>query len=264
MEPLPEVPARRLDGRQTLVEVMDRRRGADPAMERMHGFYQQALHLIRSPEARRAFDLSQEPRSLRERYGMDPGWDRGLEARQFGGLPHLGQSMLLARRLIEAGVRLVTVVTGRRLCQAWDTHRDHFPLLRTSLCPFFDRALSALLDDMAERGLLDETLVVVLGEFGRTPRLGYVTSNAGAARDGRDHWPYCYTVLFAGAGVSTGAIVGASDRSGAYPSRDPVGPEDISATVYELMGIPADTEVRDAQGQPHHLIRGRVIPGVVR
>jgi uncharacterized protein (DUF1501 family) len=116
--------------------------------------------------------------------------------------------------LIEAGVRLVTVVTGRRIDQAWDTHRDHFPLLKQSLLPPFDRGFSALLEDMQERGLLDETLVVAMGEFGRTPKLGYVTSSAGAAKNGRDHWPHCYTVLFAGgrAGRSGGRSVGPATR----------------------------------------------------
>ncbi|MBX9626609.1 MAG: DUF1501 domain-containing protein [Gemmataceae bacterium] len=169
--------------------------------------------MVTSPETRRAFDLSREPAAVRDRYGTDPGSDRGIEARKFGGLPHIGQTFLLARRLVEAGVRLVTVMTGRRIDQAWDTHRDHFGLMRRSLCPPFDRALSALLEDLHQRGLLDETLVVVMGEFGRTPRIGTVTSNAGAAKDnGRDHWPYCYTVLFAGGGVSGGPSSGRATR----------------------------------------------------
>ena len=135
--------------------------------------------MVTSPRVRQAFDLSREPARVRERYGFDHAADRSLEARQFGGLPHLGQTMLLARRLIEAGVRLVTVITGRHYDQAWDTHRNHHGLLRRSLCPMFDRATSALLEDLAVRGLLDETLVVLMGEFGRTPRLGYVTSSRG-------------------------------------------------------------------------------------
>ena len=260
MEPREEIDERRLDARQSLVARIDRSLGRladDRALDRMQGFYRQATELVSSPEARRAFDLSQEPRRLRERYGADHGSDRSLEARQFGGLPQLGQCMLMARRLIEAGVRLVTVVTGRRYCQAWDTHRQHFPLLRRSLCPYFDRAASALLEDMAQRGLLDETLVVFLGEFGRTPKLGYVTSNAGAAPNGRDHWPYCYTVLFAGAGIPGGAVVGASDRQGGYPSRDPVTPEDLAATIYEALGIAADAEIRDSLGRPHSIRLGR-------
>ena len=114
--------------------------------------------------------------------------------------------MLLARRLIESGVRLVTVCTGRRFDQAWDTHRQHFPLLKRSLLPYTDRAFSALLEDLHQRGLLETTLVVALGEFGRTPRLGQITSGAGADAAGRDHWPHCYTVLMAGGGIRGGAV----------------------------------------------------------
>jgi hypothetical protein len=267
MVPSPDVPPPRLAGRESLLEQLDNRLGqlgSSRAWQRMDHFHRQALALISSPEARRAFDLRAEPRSVRERYRMDPGSDRSLEARQFGGLPQLGQCLLLARRLIEAGVRLVTVTTGRRYCQAWDTHRDHFPLLRRSLCPMFDRAFSALLEDMAQRGLLEDTLVVALGEFGRTPKLGYVTSNAGAARDGRDHWPYCYTVMFAGAGIPGGAIFGASDRHGAYPSRDPVSPEDITATIYEALGIPLETEIHDEQHRPYTLALGQPIRALLR
>lgn len=258
MTPLADVPPSRLQGRDELLRRLDPS-ARNTEGERLEAFRQKALQLIGSDEARKAFDLSREPLAMRERYGVDPGSDRSIEARKFGGLPHLGQCLLLARRLIEAGVRLTTVVTGRRIDQAWDTHRDHFPLLKQSLLPPFDRAFSALLEDMAERGLLDETLVVAMGEFGRTPKLGYVTSNAGAAKNGRDHWPFCYTVMFAGAGVPGGMVYGASDRHGAYPARDPVTPEDIAATIYAALGVPEDTEVRDALGQPHALIRGRAI-----
>ncbi len=262
MAPMKDVSLQRLNRRGELLKELDRSlagMASDPALERMDLFYQKAFSLISSKEARQAFDLSQEPMALRERYGMDPGSDRSIEARKFGGLPHLGQSMLLARRLIEAGVRLVTLVTGRRIDQAWDTHRDHFPLLKRSLCPSFDRAFSVLLEDMNQRGLLKETLVVALGEFGRTPKLGQIVSNAGADRNGRDHWPYCYTVMFAGAGIPGGAVFGASDKQAAYPSRDPVTPEDIAATIYRALGIPADTEIYDPQGRPHPLILGRAL-----
>jgi uncharacterized protein (DUF1501 family) len=167
--------------------------------------------------------------------------------------------MLLARRLIESGVRLVTLVTGRRIDQAWDTHRDHFGLLKRSLCPMFDRSLSALLQDMHDRGLLDETLVAIFGEFGRTPKLGYITSSAGAEKDGRDHWPFCYTVMFAGAGIPGGTIIGASDKQGAYPSEEPMKPEDLTATIYTAMGIPPETELIDPEGRPLLLMTGQPI-----
>lgn len=252
----------RFHQREGLLQQLDgaiSQAGDNPQFQRMNGFYQRALNLITSPEARAAFDLSREPLSVRERYGTDPGSDRSIEARHFGGLPHLGQCLLLTRRLIEAGVRLVTCISGRRIDQAWDTHRDHHGLLRRSLTPAFDQAFSAFLDDMHIRGLLQETLIVVMGEFGRTPRLGQVVSGAGAEADGRDHWPFCYSVLFAGAGISEGRIHGASDSRGAYPSRDPVTPEDLTATIYDALGVPADTEIHDNLNRPHQLVRGTSI-----
>jgi uncharacterized protein (DUF1501 family) len=170
---------------------------------------------------------------------------------------------LLARRLIEAGVRIVTVCTGARYDQAWDTHRQHFPLLKRSLLPMFDRGFSALLEDLHQRGLLDETLVVAMGEFGRTPRVGQITSSAGADKGGRDHWPHCYTVLLAGGGLPKGAIHGASDAHAAYPAREPVTPPDITATIYRALGIDPDTTIRDPLGQPHFISTGKPIKALV-
>jgi len=267
LEMLPGVPLDRLSRRDDLRRGLDRsiaRLGDSDAVGRMGVFQQKAVEIITSPETRRAFDLNHEPATLRERYGTDTGSDRSIEARKFGGLPHIGQTFLLARRLIEAGVRLVTVMTGRRIDQAWDTHRDHFGLMKRSLCPPFDRALSALMSDLHQRGLLDETLVVVMGEFGRTPKIGFVTSGAGAAKgDGRDHWPYCYTVLFAGAGVPGGLVYGSSDRTAAYPREHPVGPEDIAATVYAALGIDPALELRDAQNKPYTLCSGTPIQSIL-
>ncbi|MBY0513929.1 MAG: DUF1501 domain-containing protein [Gemmataceae bacterium] len=267
LELLPEVPLDRIGTRDDLRKGLDRgvaRLGDAEPLDRMGVFQRQAVELVTSPETRRAFDLSQEPAATRERYGTDAGSDRSVEARKFGGLPHIGQTFLLARRLIEAGVRLVTVMTGRRIDQAWDTHRDHFGLMRKALCPPFDRALSALMADLDARGLLKETLVVVMGEFGRTPKIGYVTSNAGAAKNnGRDHWPYCYTVLFAGAGVPGGAVYGSSDRTAAFPRENPVGPEDVAATVYAALGIDPALEVRDPQDKPYTLCTGTPIRAVL-
>ena len=256
----------RFRDRRDLLAQLDRSLaslGDDPTTDRMSVFRRQAATMIGSPAVRQAFDLSREPQSVRERYGIDRGSDRSLEARKFGGLPHFGQSALLARRMIEAGVRLVTLVTGRRIDQAWDTHRDHYGLMKRSLLPPFDRALSALMDDLQIRGLLDETLVVVMGEFGRTPRLGFVTSGAGATKDGRDHWPYCYTVLFAGAGVPGGSIFGSSDKMAGYPSTDPVTPEDIAASIYSAMGVDPATEIHDQQSKPYTLSPGRVLSKVI-
>jgi uncharacterized protein (DUF1501 family) len=179
-------------------------------------------------------------------------------------LPHLGQCLLLARRLIEAGVRIVTVSTGVRYDQSWDTHRDHFPLLKRSILPMFDRAFSALLDDLHQRGLLETTLVVALGEFGRTPKVGQITSSAGADKGGRDHWPHCYTALFAGGGMPAGAVYGASDAHAAYPARDAVMPQDIAATIYEAMGLSPETLIDDPFGRPYLLSTGTPIKALLR
>jgi hypothetical protein len=259
---LPELPLDRLGTRNDLRADLDRtlaRLGDSESIDRMTVFQKKALEIITSPAARKAFDLSQEPAAVRERYGLDPGSDRSTEARKFGGLPHLGQCLLLSRRLIEAGVRLVTLMTGRKIDQAWDTHRDHFPLLKKSLLPPFDRAFSALLTDFVERDLLKDTLLVVMGEFGRTPKLGYVTSSAGAAKNGRDHWPSCYTIFLAGGGIPPGAIHGSSDRTAAVPKEYPVTPEDIAATIYAALGIDPTTEIHDPLGKPYELAPGRPI-----
>lgn len=239
---------------QLLVKTRDH-----PDIDRMNTFYRKAISIITSPNAREAFDLSQEPEQVRSRYGINPH-DASVKAvRQFGGLPHLGQCMLMARRLIERGVRLVTVCTGHRFDQSWDTHRRHFPLLTQSLLPHTNQAFSALLEDLHTRGLLDDTLVVAMGEFGRTPRLGQITSLAGADASGRDHWPHCYTVLLAGGGMRPGFVYGASDRIGAYPARDPVRPEDIAATIYTALGIHPRQRILDSLEQPHTIADGNPI-----
>ncbi len=224
--------------------------------------YAKAFELLSTVEARRAFDLSAEPAALREQYGLPDRVDRSIEARKFGGLPHLGQSMLLARRLIDAGVPLVTVCTGRRFDQALDTHRQHFPLLKKSLLPYVDRAFATLLADLSERGLLETTLVVAMGEFGRTPRLGQITSGAGADAAGRDHWPHCFTVLMAGGGIRGGAIYGASDAHAAYPRSGAVTPEDIAATIYHALGIAPETQLVDPLGRPHAVSLGKPIEAI--
>jgi uncharacterized protein (DUF1501 family) len=256
----------RVDRRRTLLDLVDGAlddRAAESA-DALGDHYRKAFAMIASPEARRAFDLSREPQGVRERYGLDPDNPRTKEARQFGGLPHLGQCLLLARRLIEAGVRVVTVCTGARYDQSWDTHRQHFALLERSILPMFDRGFSALLEDMHQRGLLDETLIVATGEFGRTPRVGQITSDAGADKNGRDHWPYCYTALLAGGGVPGGAIFGASDKFGAHPARDPVTPADLAATIYRALGVPLETTLVDPrQNRPLALCEGTPIGALV-
>jgi len=250
-----ELPLDRVGRRRALLDAVGRAVEPDAASDAMDAH---------NREARRAFDLSKEPASVRARYGLDPGNDRTREARKFGGLPHLGQCLLLSRRLIEAGVRLVTVCTGARYDQTWDTHRDHFPLLKRSILPMFDRGFSTLLADLHERGLLDSTLVVAMGEFGRTPRVGQITSSAGADKGGRDHWPHCYTVMFAGGGMPPGAVFGASDSQAAHPSRDPVTPQDIAATIYKALGLdPSTTFVRDTLDRPFALSTGTPIAALV-
>jgi hypothetical protein len=258
-----DLPLGRVGDRRALLEQIDRRldaRIASVEVKDVDQHYRRAFELLSSTATRRAFDLTQEPESVRERYGLPDRIDRSRGAREFGGLPHLGQCMLLARRLIEAGVRLVTVGTGRRYDQSWDTHRKHFPLLKRSLLPYADRAFSALLDDLSARGMLEETLVIAMGEFGRTPKLGQITSGAGADAGGRDHWPHCYTVLFAGGGVRGGTVYGASDPMGAYPRENAVTPEDIAATIYFALGFDLQTRVFDPQlGIARPLAEGRPI-----
>ena len=254
----------RLQSRRNLLSRIDRSgRLVEPTAggQRLDTFYDKAFSLVASPTASRAFDLEQEPESLRRRYGL--GFRPRLSVRKGGGLPCLGQSLLLARRLIEAGVRLVTVCSGLRYDQSWDTHRSHYPLLENSLLPYANRAFAALLDDLQDRGLLEETLVVAMGEFGRTPKLGQITSGAGAEPDGRDHWPHCYSVFLAGAGVQPGTVYGSSDRHAAYPADNPVGPADITATIYSLLGIDPATRIRDRLNRPHTISDGTPITGVM-
>ena len=200
-------------------------------------FYQQALDLVTSPAARRAFDLGAEPRALRDRYGHHP----------------FGQALLLARRLVEARVPLVTVNWARNDAY-WDTHSRNFQLLKESLLPPFDLGFSALLEDLHQRGLLDETLVVCLGEFGRTP---LINGNAG-----RDHWAACNSVVLAGGGVRGGQVFGASDRIAAYPTTPPVSPADVAATIYHTLGVPLETELRGALGRPLTLCTGKPLDGL--
>lgn len=258
----PTLSSNRLRKRRDLLSLLDQsttRPLEDEAYESLDVHYQRAFALLNTSSTRRAFDLSSEPAALRRRYGVPDRTNRSVPARKFGGLPHLGQCLLLTRRLIEAGVRLVTVCTGRRIDQTWDGHREHFALMRRSILPYFDRGFSALLQDMSDRGLLDETLVVAMGEFGRTPKLGQITSGAGATPAGRDHWPHCYSVLLAGAGIRGGAIYGSSDRFAAYPASNPVTPEDIAATIYHALGIDPRSRIIDGLGRPHSVSLGEPI-----
>ncbi|MSQ95653.1 MAG: DUF1501 domain-containing protein [Gemmataceae bacterium] len=218
------------------------------------GYYQQAFSLIESASAASAFRIDLETPTMRESYGLTK-W---------------GQSCLLARRLIERGSRFVQVnwPSGSDTEPAagpdgsWDTHRNNFPMLRDWRCPVFDRALSALLEDLASRGLLESTLVVAVGEFGRSPRIGAPTTN-NVGPGGRDHWPACYTCLLAGGGIPGGRVYGASDRHGAYPERQPVHPYDLLCTLYHALGIDQATEYRDHLQRPRRLVEhGGVVNGL--
>jgi Protein of unknown function (DUF1501) len=204
------------------------------AAANMTTHYERAYDLLRSAAAGRAFDVALEPASVRDRYGRNT----------------LGQSVLVARRLIEAGVRLVMVSDTLPNTNArWDTHDGNSyekQFLPTAL-DFTDRAVSSLLADLDERGLLDETLVLWAGEFGRTPR-----RNQG----GRDHWPHVYSLLLAGGGIRGGAVLGASDSTASAVRDHPVRPEDVLATVYAALGVPLETEIHDALGRPHRICAG--------
>jgi len=235
----------RLDRRRSLVDQLAplRDQQAARAAETKDPFTDQldrAYSLLLSGKVARAFDLDREDPKLRDRYGR-----------------HMyGQSLLLARRLVTAGVPIVQVNMGR--VQTWDTHSANFKSLKQRLLPPTDQGVSALLDDLQTRGLLDETLVVVTGEFGRTPRIGSSTGNTNT-RDGRDHWAAVFSAIFAGAGVRGGQTIGQSDKMGAYPASRPYTPADLAATIYRALGIDPAIELRDRLGRPIRLCTGEQI-----
>ena len=243
-----DVPPERLKERFYLLKGIN---GSMPELEKavssyaLDEYYQKAYNLLLSGKARNAFDLEQEKPEIREKYGRTT----------------FGQGALLARRLVEAGTRFVqlnwpAVANGDPTVDAWDTHAANFGPLKNLHCPILDRTLSALLDDMSERGLLKDTLVVAIGEFGRSPRLGVSTSGNSNAPDGRDHWPYCYTGLIAGGGVHVGELYGKSDETGSSPKEDPVHPTDLLATIYYALGIDPGQMVLNDLNQPRELVKG--------
>jgi len=231
-----ELSAQRLDQRTELLGKLSgsSQRIPTPVSDDYEAHRREAASLVLSGEAARAFDLTREPLAIRERYGRHT-W---------------GQSHLLARRLVESGTRFVTTVNGPSI--TWDTHQDNFGRLKNKLVPPMEQAFAALLDDLSERGLLDTTMVVWMGDFGRKP-----TINKDA---GRDHWPQCYTVVLAGGGIRGGQVVGASDRTGAYPLERPVTPADLHATIFQALGY--DTQrisYKTADGRPTLLSEGEPI-----
>ncbi|MCS6852788.1 MAG: DUF1501 domain-containing protein [Gemmataceae bacterium] len=254
---LPELrlPARltpeRLENRREMLRLIDRQTELldwSARARNLEASYEKALGMLTSPAVKKAFDLAAEPPAVRDRYGRTT----------------YGQSCLLARRLVEAGVRFVNVylsgsIGGRMNSGGWDTHgfdnNPMYPILKSYLLPLTDQVLPVLLRDLDERGLLDQTLVVWMGEFGRSPRINNTA--------GRDHWPQCYTALLAGGGLKRGYVHGSSDRTGAYPAADAVKPDDLAATMFALLGIDPRTEVYDPLNRPLPIAAGEPISGLL-
>jgi hypothetical protein len=227
-----DVTADRLTRRRQLRQLLE---GAiaqqdSPSLMGMHGFQERAFSLLSSPATQQAFQLSLEPETVRTSYGRNI----------------YGQSVLLARRLIEAGTRVVTVSWAPDANATWDTHGNNFGKLQNELLPQLDAALASLLDDLAARNRLDRTIVAVMGDFGRTPKV-----NGGA---GRDHWNFCYSLMLFGGGFRQGYVHGASDKIGAYPADKPITPAEIIATVYHALGIEHTFEFHDTLSRPYRLI----------
>lgn len=232
-----EVSTRRLAERRGLLGRVDAQ-GRDPrqALDGMDGFRRRAFELLSSPAARQALDIATEDEKLRAAYGRNI----------------YGQSVLLARRLIEAGTRMVTISWAPDANATWDTHTANFTKLKDTLLPQFDQACGSLISDLAQRGLFERTIVAVLGDFGRSPKVN--------GRAGRDHWNYCYTIMLAGGGFGGGQVYGASDPTGAFPARSALAPGDIIATIYHRLGLAPSQMLSDRFGRPHGLVpAGRVV-----
>lgn len=229
----------RLESRVALLETLDSQRAALNQSLDTSSFEQhqaRAFEMIGSPNVRTAFDLSKESDATRERYG------RNIH----------GQCVLMARRLVEHGVPLVSVNWHNDGKNFWDTHGDNFNRLKNDLIPPADRALTALLTDLEERGMLDETIVAWVGEFGRNPTIN--SKNAG-----REHWPFCYSGILAGGGIRPGIVYGSSDAHAAYPASNPVSPQDFATTILHAMGVPTQMALLDRQQRPHQITSGRVL-----
>lgn len=243
---LPEgVLADRLDSRLDLLKLVDaQRQRLSEAADGMDRYRQAAVSLLTDARVRKAFDVRNAPAREMEQYGRNAfGW-----------------SLWMAARLVEAGVNLVQVNLGNN--ETWDTHGNAFPHLKDHLFPPTDRALSALLDDLHDRGMLKNTLIVMAGEFGRTPRVFGLPKFY--KLPGRDHWGGVQTVFLAGGGVRGGTVIGTSDKKGAYPATDPQTPENLAATIYEALGIPPTVMWQDAENRPHHVYHGEPIAGLTR
>lgn len=240
------VTSTRLVDRQALSRQLEtaRRPDRDDAAGVMTTFQQRAISLLTSPRSQKAFDLGQEPDRVRERYGKHT----------------MGQGALLARRLVEAGVPFVSVFSHTVVeRQSWDTHNRHDELCKSVLLPPADQSFGALLEDLSLRGLLEEVLVVWMGEFGRTPRRGVNFSNNSNNVGGRDHWCNCYSVVLAGGGVQGGQVIGSSDWIGGYPRERPVHISDLAATIFHALGVDPRGQIHDIQGQPHNICAGQPV-----
>ncbi|MFP6766289.1 MAG: DUF1501 domain-containing protein, partial [Planctomycetaceae bacterium] len=212
----------------------------------LNGYYERALDLIVSGRARDAFDFQSESHAVRESYGRNT----------------FGDSCLLARRLVEAGTRVVEVVwpkVANSDNHSWDHHVGLTGRMKNQSAPMLDGGVSGLISDLDERGMLDETLVVVVGEFGRSPQRGVSTSGNGNSDDGRDHWPYCYTAVVAGAGVKRGQVHGKSDKTASAPLEDPVHPGQLLASIYHTFGIHPETLVYNHLNQPRELVKASAL-----
>src|SRR6266540_1005428 len=249
----PEVTSQRLERRASLRQKIEQ---GMPALDKatakydLDKYYDKALGLVVSGRARKAFDLGQEKPATRERYGNNT----------------FGQSLLLARRLIEAGTRFVEVnwpKVANSDNHSWDVHNGLTTRLKTQAGPLLDAGLSALILDLAERGLLDSTLVVAVGEFGRSPQRGVSTSGNQNGDDGRDHWPYCYTACVAGAGIKRGFVWGKSDKTASAPLENPVHPKELLATIYHSVGINPGTIVYNHLNQPRELVQAEAVTGIL-
>ncbi len=245
----PDIFSMRLKRRSRLRDTIN---GAMPEVDKavssynLNDYYGRALDLVISGRARNAFDLKQETAKLRESYGLNT----------------FGQSCMLARRLVEAGTRVVEVVwpkVANSDNHSWDHHQGLTKRMKDQSGPMLDSGLSTLIADLDERGMLEETMVVAVGEFGRSPQKGVSTSGNNNSVDGRDHWPYCYTAVVAGGGIKRGYIHGKSDKTGSAPLEDPVHPRDLLATIYHAFGIPADTIVYNHLNQPRELVKGESV-----
>src|SRR5262245_50770 len=251
-----DVPLERTDRRRALLRELEKQTGRmarDLQAATMGSHQERAFSLLASRDVLQAFDLSREPTKVRERYGMNIH----------------GQAVLQARRLVEAGVPLVTVFWQNdgltNVSVYWDTHNRNFIDLKTRLCPVSDRATTALLEDLEQRGMLDETLIVWTGEMGRTPRVGQsVVGGAGAGKDGRDHWPQCFTTVLAGGGIKGGVVHGSSDRYAAYPASNPTSPADLAATIYHCLGVDPHTQLYDRLNRPFALCEGTPIGALLK